>query len=55
MKGLEELIEEHENVIEFQKRVVLHVSAIVISSVLLVDEINFFLNRNKKNKNHENL
>jgi hypothetical protein len=47
MKGLEELIEEHERVIEFQKNVVLHVSAIIISTVLLADEIKNFLDENR--------
>lgn len=47
MKGIEELLEYEEESVELQKRVVLHVSAIIISSVLLFKDIKNFL-ENKK-------
>lgn len=49
MKGLEEIIEYEEESIEFQKRVVLHVSAIIISSALLFKDIKNFLENKNKN------
>lgn len=48
MKGLEELLEYEEESIELQKRVVLHVSAIIISSVLLYKDISDFLKKHEK-------
>jgi hypothetical protein len=51
MKGLEESIEYQEQIIELQKKVVLHLSSIVISSVLLTKDIIDFLKLNEKNNN----
>lgn len=49
MKGLEESLEYDEEVELLQKRIVLHVSTIVISSVLIAKDIIDFLKLNKKN------
>jgi flagellar biosynthesis protein FliQ len=44
MKGLEEQIEIEEKEKQFLKKIVLHISTIVISSSLLIKEISDFIN-----------
>jgi len=53
MKGLEEQIESQERNVEFMKKIVLHTSAIIISSSLLLKEIINFIGEEIKDNERQ--